>query len=259
MLLFHRDLGGAGRPPLVIVHGFLGSSRNWQTAGAGLAAHFHVLALDLRNHGCSPHAPEMTYTAMLADVLAWMDAQGLARAALLGHSMGGKLAMRVACRHPERVDRLFVVDIAPKEYPGRAQRAELAAMNELRLDELHSRAEAELRLEARVDNRAMRKFLTTNLERDDDGWRWTVNLPVLTAALPDLVKNPLDPADRFDGPAHFILGGRSGFVQAGDHAAIHRHFPSVRITVMPDSGHNPHLEARAAFLALVAQTAAGVP
>ena len=105
----------------------------------------------------------------------------------------------------------------------------------------------------------MRKFLTTNLERDDDGWRWTVNLPVLTAALPDLVKNPLDPADRFDGPAHFILGGRSGFVQAGDHAAIHRHFPSVRITVMPDSGHNPHMEARAAFLALVVQTAAGVP
>ena len=68
MLLFHRDLGGAGRPPLVLVHGFLGSSRNWQTAGAGLTDRFHVLALDLRNHGRSPHAPEMTYAAMLADV-----------------------------------------------------------------------------------------------------------------------------------------------------------------------------------------------
>jgi pimeloyl-ACP methyl ester carboxylesterase len=252
MMLFHRDLGGEGRPPLVLVHGFLGSSRNWQTAGAGLTARFHVLALDLRNHGRSPHAPEMTYATMLADVLAWMDAQGLARATLLGHSMGGKLAMRLACRHPERVVRLCVVDIAPKEYPGLAQRTELAAMNELRLDGLHSRAEAELRLEARVDNWATRKFLTTNLERGaDGGWRWTVNLPVLTAALPDLVKNPLDPADRFDGPAHFILGGRSGFVQAGDHAAIRRHFPSVRITVMPDSGHNPHMEAREEFVRLV--------
>ena len=255
-MLFHRDLGGAGRPPLVIVHGFLGSSRNWQTAGAGLAAGFQVFALDLRNHGRSPHAPEMTYAAMLDDVLAWMDAQGLARTALLGHSMGGKLAMRLACRHPERVDRLFIVDIAPKEYPGRAQRAELAAMNELRLDGLHSRAEAELRLEARVDDWAMRKFLVTNLERDaDNRWRWTVNLPVLTAALPDLVKSPLEPDDRYDGPAHFILGGKSGFVQAGDHAVIRQHFPAVRITVMPDSGHNPHMEAREEFVRLVLKEA----
>jgi pimeloyl-ACP methyl ester carboxylesterase len=252
MRLFHRDLGGAGRPPLVLVHGFLGSSRNWQTAGAGLAAHFHVLAPDLRNHGRSPHASEMTYEAMLADVLAWMDAQGLGQAALLGHSMGGKLAMRLACGHPERVDRLFVVDIAPKEYPALTQRTELAAMNELRLDGLHSRAEAELRLEARVADWAMRKFLITNLERGGDaGWRWTVNLPALTAALPDLVKNPLLPADRFGAPTHFILGGRSGFVRADDHEVIRRHFPSVQITVIPDSGHNPHMEAREAFVRLV--------
>jgi pimeloyl-ACP methyl ester carboxylesterase len=254
MLLFHRDLGGAGRPPLVLVHGFLGSSRNWQTAGAGLADRFHVLALDLRNHGRSPHAPEMTYAAMLADVLAWMDAQGLTRAALLGHSMGGKLAMRLACRHPERVDRLVVVDIAPKEYPGLAQRAELAAMNELRLDGLHSRAEAELRLEARVDDWAMRKFLVTNLERGTDGgWRWTVDLPALTRAVTDLLQNPLAPDDRFTGPALFLLSGKSGFVQPEDHAVIRRHFPAARITVMTDSGHNPHLEAREAFVTLVAE------
>jgi esterase len=253
-MLFHRALGGAGRPPLVIVHGFLGSSRNWQTAGAGLAVGFQVFALDLRNHGRSPHAPEMTYSAMLDDVLAWMDAQGLARTALLGHSMGGKLAMRLACRHPERVDRLFIVDIAPKEYPGLAQRAELAAMNELRLDGLHSRAEAELRLEARVDDWAMRRFLVTNLERGaDNRWRWTVNLPVLTAALNDLVKSPLEPDDRYDGPAYFILGGKSGFVQAGDHAVIRRHFPAARITVLPDSGHNPHMEAREQFVRTVLQ------
>ena len=85
--LFHRDLGGAGRPPLVILPGFLGSSRNWQTAGAGLAARFHVQALDLRNHGRSPGSPEMTFDAMIEDVLGWMNAQDLATATLLGHSM----------------------------------------------------------------------------------------------------------------------------------------------------------------------------
>lgn len=250
--LFHRDLGGAGRPPLVILHGFLGSSRNWQTAGAALAGRFHVHALDLRNHGRSPHAPEMSYPEMLADVLAWMDARSLAAASVLGHSMGGKVAMALACRRPARVTRLVVVDIAPKEYPGMAQRAEVAAMNELRLDDLRSRAEAELRFEARVDDPAMRRFLATNLERGpDDRWRWVVNLPVLTATLPDLVKSPLAPDERYDGPAHFILGGRSRFVAPEDHAGIRRHFPAAVIDVIAESGHNPHLMARDEFVELV--------
>lgn len=255
-MLFHRDLGGAGRPPLAILHGFLGSSRNWQTAGAALAAHFHVCALDLRNHGGSPHAPEMGYPAMVDDLLAWLEARGLAQVSLLGHSLGGKVAMALACRHPERVTRLIVVDIAPKDYPGLAQRGEIEAMNELRLAGLHSRAEAELRLEARVPALAMRKFLLTSLERDAAGqWHWTINLAGLTQALPDLVKNPLRPEDRFDGPAHFILCGRSGFVQPEDHAAIRRHFPRAALSVLANSGHNPHLEARAEFVALVARDA----
>ena len=259
MLLFHRDLGAAGRPPLVLLHGFLGSSRNWQTAGAGLAAYGRVFALDLRNHGRSPHAADMSYPAMVDDLLAWLDARNLGRVAVLGHSMGGKVAMALACRHPARVARLLVVDIAPKDYPALAQRDEVAAMNELRLDDLHSRAEAELRLEARVPDLAMRKFLLTNLDRGADGrWRWVVNLPVLTRTLPDLVKNPLAPDEHFDGPALFVLGGKSRFVRPEDHAVIRHHFPGAEIAVMPGSGHNPHLEARAEFVALVAQ-ASGLP
>ena len=109
VILSHRDLGGAGRPPLVLLHGMLGSSRNWQTTGRDLAEHCHVLAPDLRNHGMSPHAGSMRYDEMVADVLAWIEAQGLARATLLGHSMGGKVAMLLACRHPERVERLLAV------------------------------------------------------------------------------------------------------------------------------------------------------
>jgi pimeloyl-ACP methyl ester carboxylesterase len=255
-MLFHRDLGGGGRPPLVLVHGFLGSSRNWQTAGADLAAQFHVLAVDLRNHGRSPHAPEMTYAVMLDDVLEWMDAQNLARTALLGHSMGGKLAMRLACRHPERVDRLIVVDVAPKDYPGMAQRAEVTAMNELRLDDLESRADAEIRLESRVTNRAMRMFLLTNLERTGaGGWRWIVNLPVLTQTLRELVKSPLEAEDRFGGPAHFILGGNSRLVAPGDRPLILHHFPAAKFSVVPGAGHSPHMEARQAFVRAVLEGA----
>ncbi len=251
-MLFHRDLGGGGRPPLVILHGFLGSSRNWQTAGAALASRYHVCALDLRNHGRSPHAPEMTHGILAADVFAWMDAQGLARAAVLGHSLGGKVAMRMACRDSARVDRLIVVDIAPKAYPEYAQRIEVKAMTDLRLEDLASRAEAERRLEGSIKEWAMRKFLMTNLDHDAEGhWRWIVNLPVLAASLGSLVQDPLGVDDRYDGPALFILGGRSSFVAPEDHPKIRRHFPAARLEILSESGHNPHLEARERFVALV--------
>ncbi|MCX6953052.1 MAG: alpha/beta fold hydrolase [Verrucomicrobia bacterium] len=252
MNLFHRDLGGEGKPPLVILHGMLGSSRNWQTAGRDLTDQFHVLAVDLRNHGASPHADTMTYAAMADDVVAWLDAQGIARAILLGHSMGGKTAMLLACRHPDRVERLIVADIAPKDYQWVGHRINFAAMNELDLASLHSRAEAELRLEARVSSWAMRKFLVTNLDRTDAGaWRWAINLPAITAALSTLEGNPLAPDDRFDGPTLFIAGGKSDYLEAPDHATIRAHFPAARVTTIPESGHNPHMETREKFVALV--------
>lgn len=252
MTLFHRDFGGEGKPPLVLLHGLLGSSRNWQTAGRDLAAAFHVLALDLRNHGASPHADTMSYAEMVSDVLAWLDARSLPRVTLLGHSMGGKVAMLLACRHPERVERLIVVDIAPKSYFWPGHRQSFAAMNELNLTELRSRTEAEIRFEARVPSWSMRKFLATNLERGLDGaWQWQINLAAITAALPLLEQNSLAPADRFVGPTRFIAGEQSNYIEAGDEGAIRAHFPAAEIRVVPAAGHNPHMETREAFVAEV--------
>jgi pimeloyl-ACP methyl ester carboxylesterase len=250
--LFHRDLGGEGGPPLILLHGLLGSSRNWQTAGADLAAHYHVCALDLRNHGRSPHDEVMTYEAMAADVLAWLDAQGMARVHLVGHSMGGKVAMLLACRHPERVARLVVVDIAPRDYYWPGHRASFAAMNELELGNLRSRAEAELRFEARVPSWPMRKFLATNLERTPEGtWYWQINLPGLTRALPEMERNPLRADDRYEGAVQFIAGGKSLYIEAGDQAAIRAHFAGAELRTIAEAGHIPQLEARAAFVAAV--------
>ncbi|HTZ19862.1 MAG TPA: alpha/beta fold hydrolase [Opitutaceae bacterium] len=249
MRLFHRDLGTAGLPPLVILHGLLGSSRNWQTAGRDLASRHHVYALDLRNHGASPHSAEMTYAAMLADVLEWFGAQGLAKATVVGHSMGGKVAMLLACRHPERVERLIVVDTAPRGYRSPGLEAQFAAMTSLGLDTLQSRAEAEQRLEGNVPDWAARKFLTTNLAQDPAGhWHWSVNLPVLHAALPELGKNPLASNDRYTGPSLFIAGGKSRFLLTADHAPIAAHFPQARFEVIPGAAHNPHMETREAFV-----------
>lgn len=237
---------------MVVMHGVLGSSRNWQTAGKDLSSRYHVFALDLRNHGSSPHADDMNYEVMAKDVLAWLDAQGLSKVTLVGHSMGGKVAMVIACRHPERIEQLVVVDIAPKQYFWGAQRAEFVAMHELDLEHLKSRAEAEMKFEGRVADWAMRKFLTTNLERDAEGkWRWQINLPVISAALPVLEANPLRADERFTGPTRFILGGKSRYVYPDDHANILRYFPAARIDTIPEAGHNPHMETREKFVALM--------
>ena len=252
MLLSHRELGGAGHPPLVLLHGMLGSSRNWQTAGKDLAAAYEVFALDLRNHGASAHADTMSYPEMMADVLEWIDSRGLGPVTLVGHSMGGKIAMLLACRHPERVAKLFVVDIAPKNYFWPAHRVNFAAMNALNLAELHSRAEAEMRLEGTVTSRGLRKFLATNLEQAADGrWRWQINLAALTTALPEMEKNPLGREDHFAGPTLFIAGAKSPYIEDGDHAEIRRYFPAARIQVIADAGHNPHMEKREEFVGAV--------
>lgn len=247
-----RDLGGGGRLPLIVVHGFLGSSRNWQLTGRDLSVHLHVQALDLRNHGDSGRAEDMGWNALVADIRAWCSSHGLKRARFLGHSLGGKVLMRLACVAPELVEDLIVVDIAPKSYAFQSHRHELAALMDLELSGLASRAEAEIRLEGRVPDLAMRKFLLTNLGRTEDGaWRWLVPLPWLAAALPTLEASPLGPEMRFRGRTTFILGGQSRYVSVEDEPLIRHHFPEAVINTIQEAGHNPHMDARTEFVGVV--------
>jgi esterase len=235
--------------PLVLLHGLLGSSRQWQAVASELAVHQPVFALDLRNHGRSPQSTVMDYPAMLADLLAWLDSRNLPQVDLLGHSMGGKLAMAFACRHSDRVRRLAVVDIAPRHYSTPSHVAAFRGLHELRLDSISSRTEAEMRLESRIPDPDMRRFLAGTLERDEAGhWQWPFNLFALTAALPHLKADPLGPADRFTGPACFLAGTDSPYIGPADASLIREHFPSAEIVHLHGSGHNPHLETRARFV-----------
>lgn len=244
--LHHRDFGGSGHFPLVFLHGLLGSSRNWQTVGRDLAARAHALALDLRNHGSSPSAETHTYQEMVEDVLRWMDAQQLSRVDLLGHSMGGKVGMLLACRHPDRVRGLVVADIAPRRYGPGSHAPEFAAMASLPVAEIASRAAADADLARSISDWGLRQFLLTNLVRTDEKFRWGVHLPVLRDALAEIESNPLAPSDRFDGPVLFLAGTRSDYVQASDEEVVRRHFPRAEICRV-EAGHNPHIEARAEF------------
>lgn len=248
--LAYRYFGGEGNPPLVLIHGLLGSSRNWVTAGKDLASQFEVFALDLRNHGDSPHLDSMDFGELADDILGFLDQQGLDRAHLLGHSLGGKAAMRVAMEAPERLHSLVVVDIAPRLYPPYHQR-DFDAMNALPLRELTSRKDADERMAEAVPDWGQRQFLLTNLTRRDDEFVWSIHLRALTAQRDAMRANSVGPDDQYRGATTFILGGRSRFVLPEDWRLIHKHFPKARIEVIEESGHNPHIEQRAAFIGAV--------
>ena len=252
VLLHHVELGGSGLPPLLLLHGLLGSSRNWQTTGRDLAEHFHVYALDARNHGRSPHVPDTTPEVMMEDVAAWMDVHGVPVATVIGHSMGGRTAMIMACRRPQLVSRLVVVDVAPRNYSGLSHWTHFESLQALDLTLLRSRQDAEDKLAGSIPDLGLRKFLVTNLAQDNAGqWHWTVNLRALAAALPALEASPLKPEDRYDGPTLFIRGGLSAYVQESDSAAIWNHFPQADIVTIAGSGHNPHIDQRAVFVQAV--------
>lgn len=248
MDLNYRYFGNEGKPPLVILHGLLGSSRNWQTVGKALSDQFEVFAVDLRNHGDSPHLDGMDFASLSADLESFAGGRGLQSFHLMGHSLGGKVAMYFAAHHPDRVESLVVVDIAPREYePYHVE--DFAAMNALDLDLIQSRQEADEALADSVPDWGMRQFLLTNLKRlPDNGFVWGVNLKALTKARDAMRAAALGEEDTYEGPVCFILGERSDFVRKSDHALIRHHFPRSIIKTLPDVGHNPHTENRESFV-----------
>jgi pimeloyl-ACP methyl ester carboxylesterase len=240
---------GSG-PAVVILHGLLGRARNWLSIARRLDKHYTTFLLDLRNHGASPWSDEMSYPAMAADVATLIEAERLGAVRLVGHSMGGKVAMALALTRPELVARLVVVDIAPTAYQG--YEAYIRAMQAVDLEALTRRAEADAALAPAIPEAAMRAFLLQNLDLVDGRLAWQPNLAVLLAAMPALSGFPAELADRrFSGPAWCLRGERSPYVGPAEEAALRHHFPGIQILTVPGAGHWPHAEQPAAFLRLL--------
>lgn len=243
-----------GAPPLVIMHGLLGASRNWTTAGKALQGQFDVHALDLRNHGSSPHAESMRWAELMADLKLYLEMHALSEVLLMGHSLGGKIAMKFACNYPEFVKKLIIVDIAAKAYPPHYDE-EFRAMKRIPSGSIENRREAEELLKPLIPNWGMRQFLMTNLVRGEFGLKWQVNLEALHANLQVLRQNPLDKRDCFKGPALLIAGGKSDFVKGSDVDAMRFWFPNLEQRTLPESGHNVHVDDRDGFLSILREWA----
>ena len=238
--------------PVIILHGLFGSGTNWRSIAQQLQKRHRVLTVDLRNHGASPWADEMSYAAMAGDVRALAERKGLERVSVIGHSMGGKTAMMLALDAPELVDRLVVVDVAPAVYPP-SLRAYVRAMRGLPLSQLKRRAEADEALGATIPDPAIRAFLLQNLVPEPNGnVRWRLNLDVIERTMAVIEGWPDLTADRvYPGPVLFVAGGRSGYIRPEHQPVITQHFPNARLVTVERAGHWVHAEEPAAFLATV--------
>jgi pimeloyl-ACP methyl ester carboxylesterase len=247
--------------PLAILHGLFGSGRNWAGVAQRLAARHRVIALDLRNHGASPWADTMDYAEMAEDVRARLHAVGHRRFTLVGHSMGGKVAMVLALAQGAEVERLVIVDIAPVAYQAH-QLGYVRAMRALDLGGIQRRAEADVGLAPAVGDAAERAFLLQNLVFPSAATggkaRWRLNLAAIERAMPRLAGFPaLPPGAAYPGPALFVAGGRSDYLPPGHEPEIRRRFPNARIARIADAGHWLHAEQPQAFLDIVEPFLAG--
>jgi esterase len=242
---------GSG-PPVAILHGLFGSGRNWRSVAQHLAARHRVLTFDLRNHGASPWADGMSYGEMVEDLRASFRARGIDHAVLVGHSMGGKVAMLMALLHPAEVDRLVVVDIAPAANPPNLL-AYIRAMREVDFRGVKRRAEVDVALAGAVPDPAERAFLLQNLVIDENAAHWRLNLEAIERDFPQIIGFPDLPAGTaYPGIALFVAGARSNYIQPQHEPGIRRLFPRARIMRIEGAGHWVHAEQPQAFLQAVA-------
>jgi esterase len=232
-----------------MLHGIFGSSDNWLTQSRLLSSRFHTYALDLRNHGQSPHDGIFDYPSMVDDVLEFIESNKIVDPVIMGHSMGGKVAMNLAVAHPDKLKKLIVVDIAPKPY-NMENYLVLQGLNAIRINEVTSRQEADEALAAHVSEPDVRQFLLKNLQRQPEGgFKWKLNLPAITNNIHN-IGLPLQFEGTYDKPALFVRGAHSDYIKDHDFDRIRKIFPSAEFETL-DTGHWVPAEKPKEFVAIV--------
>ena len=248
--LHSTTLGSAG-PRVAFCHGLFGQGKNWTGIARGLATDHRVTLLDLPNHGRSGWTDELSYAAMADAVHALLaqEAPGY-EVTLVGHSMGGKVAMALALRHPTLVRRLCVVDVSPVRYRSMGTFAGyVRGMRALDLNTLTDRAAADRGLQEAVPDPTVRGFLLQNLRRDGQGWRWQMNLQLLGDHLDVLGDWPTPSAPPYPGPTLWVAGAGSDYITSDYAPAMRQLFPRVTLLTVKNAGHWVHSEQPEVFLA----------
>jgi esterase len=235
-------------PTVVILHGLFGAARNFGAIQRALASSFRVIALDMRNHGDSPHAPDMRYPALAADVQETLQSLGIEKAAVIGHSMGGKAAMAMALQSPAQVGRLLVSDIAPVIYQ-HGNTVFTAAMRAIPLSPGLTRRKADAALIEAVPDQTLRSFLLQSLQFGTQP-HWRIGLEEIAAAIPDL-EGWIDLPGTYQGPSLFVTGANSNYVLPEHRPVIRARFPSARFVAIKNAGHWVHADNPAGFLSVV--------
>ncbi len=239
--MLYSKIEGDGKP-FLIIHGFLGMSDNWKTLSTQFVQlGFQIHLLDMRNHGKSFHSDEFNYEVMVEDVKAYVDFHNLENITLLGHSMGGKIAMLFATLYPELIDKLIVADIGPKYYAPHHQNI-LAALNAVDFSEKPSRAEVDEIISEYISDFGTKQFLLKNLywvEPGQLGFRF--NLRVFNDKISE-IGAALPFENQFNKPTLFLRGDKSDYIQDSDFETIYHHFPESKILTIANAGHWLHAE-----------------
>jgi pimeloyl-ACP methyl ester carboxylesterase len=241
MKLYSKIYGDKGQD-LIVIHGLFGMSDNWNSLGKQFSKYCKVHLIDLRNHGRSPHSTDFNYEVMCGDVLEYMKDHNIQKPILLGHSLGGKVAMKFAFTYPEKIEKLIVADIAPRKYNTDFHKNLLATLYKLPLEDFDKREDIDKLLSDTFDDKGMRLFLLKNLYRNENkefAWRFNIE------SLLDRIEN-IQEADFITGncaiPTHFLRGGNSDYINSTDELIINKHFSNFSIATIIDAGHWLHAE-----------------
>lgn len=243
-LFFEKN--GKGKP-LLVLHGVLGSSQNWRSVLVDFEKNFEIYRIDLRNHGQSPHDDGMNYELMSEDIIKLIKSENLEKVILLGHSLGGKLAMHLANFHPELIEKMIIVDISPFESDSEF-RQHVDHMINLDLSLYESRREVDQALEHDVPLKEIRQFLLTNLMRDDSHkLSWKSNIKIIRDHAHELIASQ-DMREGIDINTLFIKGEFSDYINDQNWPEIKKRFPKSKLEIIPEAGHWPHSQNKEIFL-----------
>jgi esterase len=251
MKLFFREFGEG--TPFIILHGLFGLSDNWVSIAKVLSQNYRVIIPDLRNHGQSPHSPVFNYDAMTSDILELMDELDLTRAVILGHSMGGKVAMQFALQNPELTERLIVVDMSMRRYDGRQLHSDIIqAMMSIDFNAIESRTEVNRQLATTIHDERVRLFILKNLYRKTRyQLDWRLNLSAINQNI-DYVFDGISSNAQYNGPALFIKGEKSDYIMDSDIPKIVQYFPDAIFQTVLGAGHWVQADNPEGFLEKIA-------